>query len=164
MTRLLEMQRFRTMFTGGFAAIVLSILAVPTPAAAQAGQTGQIHLEKVCPPATFTGAPGSYCTITFSDLAEIPADVTRVYYDEPTPLPIGKVAFLDSKVVVYVGPGNWAAGRCTVDFSTGLGLCTVSDGTGMLAGFRARIDVRIDYATGVTHWDGTYRFSPLPAR
>lgn len=121
-------------------------------------------MQKVCPAATFTGAPGSYCTITVSDLAEIPANVTRVYYDEPNPLPIGTLAFLDSKVVVYVGTGNWASGRCTVDYLTGLGLCTVSDGTGTLAGFSARIDVRIDYATGITYWDGTYSFSPLPPR
>ena len=121
-------------------------------------------MQKVCPAATFTGAPGSFCTITVSDLAEIPANVTRVYYDEPNPLPIGSLAFLDSKVVVYVGTGNWASGRCTVDYLTGLGLCTVSDGTGTLAGFSARIDVHIDYATGITYWDGTYSFSPLPPR
>ena len=35
------------------------------------------------PDATFTDAPASYCTITVSDLAEIPAKVARVYYDEP---------------------------------------------------------------------------------
>ena len=121
-------------------------------------------MQKVCPAATFTGAPGSYCTITASDLAAVPAGTTRVYYDEPAALPIGPVAFLDSKVIVYVAPGNWATGRCTVDFSSGLGLCTVSDGTGSLAGFSARIDVRIDFATGITYWDGTYAFNPLPPR
>lgn len=164
MTRFFEFRTARTMSLAGFAAIALSIFAAPTPAAAQEGQKGQFHVQKVCPAATFTGAPGSYCTITVSDLAEIPANVTRVYYDEPNPLPIGTLAFLDSKVVVYVGTGNWASGRCTVDYLTGLGLCTVSDGTGTLAGFSARIDVRIDYATGITYWDGTYSFSPLPPR
>src|SRR5262249_40598874 len=54
-----------------------------------------------------------------------PANIARVYYDEPHPIPIGTVAFLDSKIVLYIGPGNWAGGRCTVDYSTGLGLCTV---------------------------------------
>jgi hypothetical protein len=152
------------MSTASFAAIVLSIVAAPGPAAAQDGQKGQIHVQKICPPATFTGAPGSYCTITVSDLTALPANVTRVYYDEPSPLPIGTVAFLDSKVVLYAGPGNWAVGRCTVDFSNGLGVCTVSDGTGTLAGFNARIDVRIDFAGKVTYWDGTYSFSPLPPR
>ena len=164
MTRLRKLRTVRTLSFAGLAAIVLSIVASPTPASAQEGHKGQIHVQKVCPPATFTGAPGSYCTITVSDLVEISANVTKVYYDEPNPLPIGTVAFLDSKVVIYVGPGNWAAGRCTVDYSTGLGLCTVSDGAGTLAGFSARIDVRIDFATGVTYWDGTYNFGPLPQR
>jgi hypothetical protein len=148
----------------GFGGIVLFIFAASNPAEAQEGQKGQIHVQKVCPAATFSGAPGSYCTITVSDFAPLPANVTKVYYDEPQALPIGTAAFLDSKVVVYVGIGNWATGRCTVDFSTGLGLCAVSDGIGTLAGFSARIDVRIDFATGVTYWDGTYSFSPLPLR
>jgi hypothetical protein len=164
MTRFLKSRTFRTMSIAGFAAIMLFIFAAPTPAAEREERKGHIHVQKVCPMATFTGAPGSYCTITVSDLAEIPANVTRVYYDEPSALPIGTVAFLDSKVVVYAGTGSWAAGRCTVDYSTGLGLCTVSDGTGTLTGFSARIDVRIDYATGITYWDGTYSFSTLPER
>ena len=154
------------MLIAGFAAGVLPIFAAPNPAPEQEGQKGQIHVQKVCPStgpdATFAGAPGSYCTITVSDLAEIPAKVARVYYDEPSRLPIGTVGFLDSKVVLYAGPGNWAVGRCTVDFSNGLGLCNVSDGTGALAGFSTRIDVRIDFSTGITYWDGTYSFSPLP--
>ena len=163
MTRFPELRTFRALSTAGFAAIVFCIFAAPIPAAAQEGQKGQIHVQKVCK-GTFTGAPGSYCTITVPDLSEIPANVTRVYYDEPHSLPIGTLAFLDSKIVLYVAPGNWAAGRCTVDYSTGLGLCTVLDGTGTLAGFSARVDVRIDFGTGVTYWDGTYSFSPLPAR
>jgi hypothetical protein len=163
MTRFLELPSFRSIATAGFAALALSI-TVATPVAAQSGQRGQIHIQKVCPSTTFTGAPGSYCTITISDLAAIPANAARVYYDEPSPLPIGTVAFADSKVVLYAGPGNWAAGRCTVDYSNGLGLCTMSDGTGTLAGFSARFDVRIDFMSGITYWDGTYAFSPLPPR
>ena len=164
MTRSLESRTSRAWSIAGIAAIVLGLFAVPGPAAAQEKQKGQIHLQKVCPAATFTGAPGSYCTITVSDFVAIPANVATVSYDEPPALPIGALAFLDSKIVIYVGPGNWAADRCTVDYSTGSGLCTVSDGIGTLAGFSARVDVRIDYATGVTYWDGTYSFDPLPAR
>jgi hypothetical protein len=164
MTRQLELRTFRTLAIAGLATIALCFFCVPAPAAAQERQKGQIHLQKVCPTTTFTGSPGSYCTITVSDFAAIPANVATVSYQEPGALPIGTLAFLDSKVVIYVGPGNWAAGRCTVDYSTGGGLCTMSDGIGTLAGFTARIDVRIDYATGVTYWDGTYSFDPLPVR
>lgn len=164
MTKFPGLRTFRTTHIAGVAAIVLSIMTAPTPAAAQDEQKGQIHVQKVCPKDTFTGAPGSYCTIIVSDLTEIPAHVTRVYYDEPSPLPIGSVGFLDSKVVLYAGPDNWAVGRCTLDFSNGLGRCTVSDGTGSLAGFSARIAVRIDFSSGITYWDGTYSFSPLHLR
>lgn len=167
MTRFPELPTFRTMPIVGLAALMLSIFASPTLATAQNersenGRRGELHTQKVCPNTTFTGAPGSYCTVTVSDLAEIPANETRIYYDGPTPLPIGATAFADSKIVVYAGLGNWATGRCTVDFTNGLGLCTVSDGTGTLAGFSARLDVRIDFASGITYWDGTYRFKPLP--
>jgi hypothetical protein len=157
------MTRFLEFKTAGFAALLLSIMLPPTPAAAQDGQKGQIHLQKTCA-GTYTGASGSYCTVTVSDLMALPAHVARVYYDEPNPVPIDSANYLDSKIVLYISPGNWAAGRCTVDFATGLGLCTVPDGVGTLAGFSARFDVRIDFETGVTFWDGTYAFSPLPPR
>jgi hypothetical protein len=146
-----------------FAVLALLLLVAANPGAAQTGQKGQLHIQKVCPSSTFTGKPGSNCTIKASDLAAVPA-ATTVYYDEPSLLPEGPVAFLDSKVLLYVGPGDWATGRCTVDFSNAHGLCTFSDGTGPLAGFSARVDVRIDVGTGITYWDGTYEFSPLPPR
>src|SRR5690242_4201741 len=82
MTRLSAFRSFRTLSIASFATIVLCIFGAPDPAAAQEGQKGQIHVQKVCPAATFTGAPGSYCTIIVSDLATISANVTRVYYDE----------------------------------------------------------------------------------
>jgi hypothetical protein len=76
MTRFLEFLRFKAVTTAGFAALVLSI-AAPTPVAAQEGQKGQVHIQKVCK-GTFTGAPGSYCTVTISDLTAIPANAARV--------------------------------------------------------------------------------------
>ena len=51
-------------------------------------------------------------------------------------------ASLDTSNVVFdAGSGDWAVGRCTLDFSTGLGLCTFSDGTGPLTGFHARVNL-----------------------
>ena len=164
MTRLTESRTFRTMSLMGLAALVLSTFTAPTPAAAEDGQKGQLHLQKVCPPSTFTFAPGSYCTVTVSDLAALPANTTKIYYDQPAIPPEGSAGFLVSPILVYVDTGNWATGRCTVDLSTARGLCTVSDGIGRLAGFSARINVQIDFATGITYWDGTYSFEPLPPR
>src|SRR5262245_13769256 len=108
MMRFVELRTAGTLSIAGFTAIAFCLCAGSSPASAQEGQRGQIHAQKVCPAATFTGAPGSYCTITVSDIAAIPANETRVYYDEPLALPIGAVAFLDSKVVIYAGRGNWA--------------------------------------------------------
>jgi len=73
---------------------------------------------------------------------------------------------LDSNVVLYVGTGDWAVGRCTVDVNN-IGLCTFSDGTGRLTGFTARVVVT-PFSSSPTevnyHWDGTYSFSPEPPR
>ena len=55
----------------------------------------------------------------------------------------GKTA-LNSDTAIYAGPGNIAAGHCLLHFATGLGLCTISDGTGTLAGFHARVRVTAD--------------------
>jgi hypothetical protein len=59
--------------------------------------------------------------------------------------------------VAAIQQATFAVGRCTLDFATGLGLCTFTDGTGQLAGFHARVDVS---ALGGRQWawDGTYRF------
>ena len=75
-------------------------------------------------------------------------------------VPAGIPAFgLDSNVVLDAGNGNRAMGRCTLDATTGTGLCTFGDGTGQFAGFHARVDV--SYLGGADFaWDGTYSFSP----
>ena len=66
---------------------------------------------------------------------------------------------LDSDAVLYAGPGSVATGHCLLRFKTGVGLCTISDGTGTLAGFRARVRVTADSSiANLWHWDGTYSF------
>jgi hypothetical protein len=78
-----------------------------------------------------------------------------VYYDQAANVPAG---MLDSNVVMVVGTGDWAVGRCTLDLTTGLGRCTFSDGTGQLTGFKARVDV--SFLGGANYaWDGTYSFA-----
>jgi len=123
------------------------------------GQTGQLHIVKDC--ATFSGLAGSYCTIKSSNLAQIPAG-SQIYYDQPSGgPPIGGMGFLDSNILVYVGPGDWAVGRCTLDNNSNLGVCTLSYGTGPLAGVIARANVT--YQPGgdgaLYAWDGTYSFN-----
>jgi hypothetical protein len=130
------------------------------PRVALAHEKGQLHVTKNC--SEYTGAAGSFCTITSSNLAVLKVG-TKVFYDQAAGIPTG---MLDSNVVLYAGTGDWAVGRCTLDMSTTLGLCTFSDGTGDFAGFSARVDVSPFPPPDAVdiHWDGTYSFDPPPRK
>jgi hypothetical protein len=121
------------------------------------GKSGSLHVTKDCP--EYTGLAGDHCTIASSDLAEI-AVSSKIYYDQAAGIPAG---LLDSNVVLDAGSGDRAVDRCTLDGSTGLGLCTFSNGLGRLAGFTAEVKVS---SLGGTLWafDGTYRFNPESQR
>ena len=122
---------------------------------ASSGKAGVLHINKEC--SKYTGAAGSFCTLTSSSLAEITAG-SKVFYSQPAGIPAG---VLDSNVVLDAGAGTRAIGRCTLDLSTGRGVCTFSDGTGQLAGFHARVDVFPPESTGGDWlWSGTYGFTP----
>ncbi|HEY7185470.1 MAG TPA: hypothetical protein VH436_02920 [Vicinamibacterales bacterium] len=115
-----------------------------------------LHVTKEC--TQYTGAAGSFCTITSSNLGRIKVG-SRVYYDQPAGIPAG---MLDSNVVLDAGNGNRAVGRCTLDAATGLGICTFSDGIGKFAGFNARVQVSPpSSAEDDWHWEGTYSFRDL---
>ena len=120
---------------------------IPTASAGTALQP--IHITKEC--SGFTGSPGSFCTITGSDLAAIPVG-TKVFYKGPV---ISDPNFLSSRVVAKAGDGNRAYGYCSAIYSPYHGVCTFWKGTGTLKGFHASVDVSLD-ADGVFHWDGTY--------
>ena len=140
-----------------FVILALSLSWVASSVLASNGRSGQPHVTKDC--AAYTGLPGGDCTIASSNLAEIPAG-SKIYYDQAAGIPTG---LLDSNVVLDAGSGDRAVGRCTLDLSTGLGLCTFSNGMGRLGGFTA--EVKVSFLGGtVFAWDGTYRFSPEPVR
>src|SRR4249919_2799976 len=141
-------------------AVVASFAALtPAPSIAVASvsasaKKGDLHVTKECPPSTYTGAAGDFCTITFSNVAEIEVG-SKIFYDQAANTPTG---LLDSNIVLVVGTGDWAVGRCTLDLTTFLGVCALSDGTGPLAGFHARVDV--SYVGGPSFaWDATYSFT-----
>jgi hypothetical protein len=141
----------------GVVALALSLSRGASPVLASSARTGQLHVTKEC--SAYMGMPGQYCTITSSNLAEVKVG-TKVFYDQGAGVPTG---LLDSNVVLDAGTSDWAVGRCTLDLTTGLGLCTFSDGTGPFTGFHARVDV--SYTGGYNYrWDGTYTFSPDPDR
>jgi hypothetical protein len=155
----------------GFVALTLSLSAGAASVSATSEQDGrlhQLHAVKECAD-TYTGKAGDYCTITSSNLKQIP-NGSRLYYDQAFGITTAfGTPLLDSNVVLDdgTGHGNRAVGRCTLDGKTNLGLCTFSDGTGELTGFEARVLVSCPgRRTNKTSCslDGTYSFSPQPSR
>jgi len=149
------------------ALLVLTVLsnAVNPKAALADKRSGEIRITKNC--SHFVGNAGDYCTITSSNVEEIPKG-SQVFYTQAAMNPStpegGSIGF-DSNAVVYVGYLDWALGRCTLDPSGNYGLCTFYDGIGALAGFHAHVNVtpfentptNVDY-----YWNGTYNFASDP--
>ena len=108
---------------------------------------------------TYTGLPGSYCTILSSDLKEIEAGSKVVYAGS---LVNGK---LDSDLILNPpGPGNnIASGHVVLDLTTTppSGLVTFSGGTGQFTHFKATIAVTpLNPAARSWNWDGQFSFQP----
>lgn len=122
------------------------------PLSSASPRSGDLHVTKVCPSSTFTGAPGSYCTITSSNVHAIEVD-SRIVYLQPDQLgaPVGSDVVLD-----LPGPGNNKGfGNC----SLASGVCTFSGGTGKFTWFHASVDVSANDDFSLWFWNGTYSFS-----
>jgi hypothetical protein len=150
---------FALVLIAGVAALTLLLSRGTTSVSASSERRGELRITKEC----LANIP--YCTITGSNLAEI-RDHSKVFYTQgpvnPT-LPEANSIGLDSSVVLYVGPGDWAIGHCTLDQTGNFGLCTFSDGIGQLSGFHAR--VLVSSTDGVNYeWNGTYSFTPVSDR
>ena len=133
------------------AALGFSVSAAPSQNQAPRG-TKAFRATKDC--SGFTGLVGAYCTIRSSNVKALKVG-SKIFYFQVA----GKTA-LDSDTVIYVNRGSVATGHCLLRFATGTGLCTISDGTGKLAGFHLRVRVTADASVPkLWHWDGTYSFS-----
>lgn len=133
------------------AALVFSVSAASSQNQALHG-TKPLHATKDC--SGFTGLVGAYCTVRSSNVKALKVG-SKIFYVQVA----GKTA-LDSDTVIYVKRGSVATGHCFLRHATGTGLCTMSDGTGTLAGFRFRVRVKADASVpGLFHWDGTYSFN-----
>ena len=135
--------------------VLLAALGFSVSAASSQGQTRSetkaFHATKDC--SGYKGVAGNFCTIRSSNVKALPVG-SKIFYLQAC----CKTA-LNSDTVIYAGPGNIAAGHCLLHFATGVGLCTMSDGTGTLAGFHARVRVTADSSIpNLWHWDGTYSF------
>ena len=147
----------------------LGAVALTVPLAAQHGRNGQLHIVKDC--TGESGVPGSdFCTIVTSNRRELP-EGTRIYYDL-SPGPTAGPGYFDQNIFVFVNASEWAVGRCTGPLNINtvgpVGLCTISDGIGRLAGFTARIHVKWSDNQAIDgllfDWDGRYSSDPQPDR
>ncbi len=117
------------------------------------GQSGALNVTKEC--SAYTGHANEFCTITSSNLAQIPVGSRVVYASDA----VG--TSLDTDVVL-TPPGqtsNTASGHCTLSLETGVGQCTFLGGSGAFTSFEA--DVAVSHLDGPNYaWDGTYSFNP----
>jgi hypothetical protein len=133
------------------AALVFSGSAASSQSQAPGG-TKAFHATKDC--SGFSGLVGGYCTVRSSNVKALRVG-SRIFYVQEA----GKTA-MDSDIVIYVKQGSVATGHCLLRFASGVGLCTISDGTGTLDGFRFR--VRVTASSSIPklwHLDGTYSFN-----
>lgn len=133
------------------AVVSLAALAFSPSASSQSGSSKAFHATKDC--SGFTGLVGAFCTVRSSNVKAVKPG-SKIFYFQ-----VASKSALDSDTAIYVGRGTVATGHCLLRFATGVGLCTISDGTGALAGFHARVRVTADKTIPkLWHWDGTYSF------
>jgi hypothetical protein len=133
------------------AALLAALWLSGSAASSHSQGTKAFHATKDC--SGFTGRVGAYCTIRSSNVKALKVGSKIFYFQEA-----GQTN-LDSDTVIYVKRGSVATGHCYLG-GNGRGLCTMSDGTGTLAGFRLRVQVRASSSIPkLWHWDGTYSFN-----
>ena len=143
------MKRFLVLATVLVAAASVSI-SVATSASSH--RRGILHLTKEC--SQYTGAAGSYCTVTASNLNAIPVGTKDVAVDAA-----GADGSLDSDIIFYTRGANKAFGHVVIAGPPAeVGIVTFSGGTGEFKKFRAWLVLRCPL-TGVTcTLDGPYSF------
>ena len=175
----MTLRRLMRMITVAVPLAALASVTLVVPLAAQHGRNGHLHIVKDCKGES--GQPGTdFCTIVSSNLPELPAG-TRIFYNVPPggpDVPQGPIAglagpgYFDTNIFVFVNEKRWAVGRCTgpnnINTPGRVGLCTLTDGVGRLAGFAARVNVTWtdnQEPDGLLFdWVGTYSFNPLPGK
>jgi hypothetical protein len=111
---------------------------------------GALNIRKDC--SAYAGGAGQTCTITQSNLAEIPVGSTITYASAA----VG--ASLDTDIAIDPpGTNDNAAGHCTLNLATGIGTCTLSGGTGRFSALSASVAVS-NVSGAIYAWDGTYSF------
>jgi hypothetical protein len=144
-----------TSIKGTVGLLLAAVLAGAFAVAGSASpRSGALHVTKNC--SHYTGAAGSFCTITSSNLNAIKVGSRVVYASAANPT----LGVLDSDLVIH-GPGNNSAfGHVVLNLSTLSGVVTLSGGTGKFAHFHAGPLAVACPAFPDCSWDGPYSFSP----
>lgn len=142
-------------------ALVLALAAAGILAtagsASSTARDGAIHVTKEC--SQYTGAAGSFCTITSSNLEGIKAG-SRVVYASAF-----GAGGLDSDLTIYGRGNNRVYGHVVLDasaFPLIVGEVTLAGGTGEFSRFHAGpIVVVCDWGHNYPNcsWDGSYTFN-----
>src|SRR4029077_6337853 len=107
-------------------AVLLVVLGSSVSAASSKNRalrgTQPFHGTKDCSGAT--GLAGGFCTFRSSNVKAITVG-SKIFY-----LQAASKTALDSDIAIFVKRGSVATGHCLLRFATGVGLCTVSNGTG----------------------------------
>ena len=121
-------------------------------ASMSSARSGDLNVEKECH--AYTGGAGEICTITKSNVKEIEIGSTITYAQAA-----GSDGMLSTDIVLDPpGPGNnHAFGHCALNLATGIGVCTLSGGTGKFTWIHARVDVS-PLGWPNFAWDGEYSY------
>jgi hypothetical protein len=133
------------------AVATVGIAATANAALRPASPSKALHVAKEC--SQYFGKAGQFCTITASNIAAIEPGMKVVYLSD-----LGGNGVLDTDIILSSGQSGTAAGHVVLDTNTLQGRVTLSGGTGKFTQFHADVDVSLDMATGLWHWDGTYSY------
>ena len=131
---------------------LLTQLVGPSVARANEGspRRGALHVTKEC--SQYTGAAGSFCTITSSNVRAIRVGM-RIVYEQAAPADFA----LDSDIVVSFEHGSAAYGHVILNPGGNTGTVTLNGGTGEFREFHAHALVTCSDDIHCA-WDGTYTF------
>ena len=121
--------------------------------AASSVRSGDLNATKEC--SEFHRRAGEWCTITSSNIKEIPVGTRVIYLSDAGPTALDTDVILDPP-----GPGNNVAyGHVFLSFATLTGQVTFNGGTGKFTHFQG--SVVVTHGVGVNWaWNGTYSYSP----
>ena len=115
-------------------------------------RSGPLAITKEC--SQYTRLAGSFCTLTSSNLKQLPPGTKVVYLSAL----VGTT--LDTDVILYP-PGNGASvafGHVSLDLARAYGIGTLSGGTGRFKHLEGRFEITPRPGVRTWAWTGTYSF------